>query len=198
MGLLLTFGFIFLFQVLGLPGIAWLQLDHSKSLSPSAHGILSPVSLPLCFYERPTSVPVFVNQKKSKEDFAFMEKGKMQKLCCTFVLPWAIREAAVPQAERVDLPIYFPGSHTQHLSIQLLELWTGLWESVLYLDLFCASFPKKCSELSEKLTRGYFWVCECSKNFPYKLMAIASSLYIISAYKRFQRNTLLSDSRGNL
>ena len=31
---------------------------------------------PLCFYERPTLVPAFTNQKKSKEHFHFYEKAE--------------------------------------------------------------------------------------------------------------------------
>lgn len=30
----------------------------------------------LCFYEGPTLVPVFANQKKSEENFTFMKKKK--------------------------------------------------------------------------------------------------------------------------
>lgn len=45
---------------------------------------------------------------------------------------------------------------------------------------------------------GYFCIWECSENFPYKLIVIASSLlYIISAYAKFHRNALLSIT-GNL
>lgn len=29
----------------------------------------------LCFYKRPTLVPIFANQKKSKEDFRFYKKS---------------------------------------------------------------------------------------------------------------------------
>lgn len=43
----------------------------------------------LHFYERPTLVPVFPNQKKSKEDFTFMNKGEAKiafSIC--FVACW--------------------------------------------------------------------------------------------------------------
>ena len=45
---------------------------------------------------------------------------------------------------------------------------------MLYLDLFCAFVSRMCPKV------------------------IVSLLYAISAYERFHRNTLLSDSGGNL
>lgn len=42
-----------------------------------------------------------------------------------------------------------------------------------------------------------FWAWERT-NFLYKLMVSASLLYAILSYKRFCRDAVLSDSRGNL
>lgn len=47
-------------------------------------------------------------------------------------------------------------------------------------------------------SRLYFWDWECSIVFPYNFRVIASSLYSISAYESFHRNTLLLGSSGNL
>ena len=69
---------------------------------------------------------------------------------------------------------------------------------MLYLDLFCASISEMCLNVSEEPTRGYFSGLKCQKNFPYKLMIIASSLYAISAYERLHRNVRALDGRGNL
>lgn len=45
---------------------------------------------------------------------------------------------------------------------------------------------------------GYFWVWERSKNFPHKLMVIASLIYATLAYETFQRDAPPSESRGFL
>lgn len=55
-----------------------------------------------------------------------------------------------------------------------------------------------CPQVSENPKRGYFWVWKCSKDFPYKLMLIAPSPYIILVYERFYWNFLLLDNRENL
>lgn len=48
------------------------------------------------------------------------------------------------------------------------------------------------------LKEGILEVWECSKFFPYKLMATVSLLYTILTYKSFQSNALFSDSRGHV
>ena len=52
--------------------------------------------------------------------------------------------------------------------------------------------------LFARFARLSFGSGNAHKFFPYKLMVIASSLYAISAYERFYRNTLLLESGGNL
>ena len=44
--------------------------------------------IPLCFYKRPTLVPVFTNWKKSEEIFTFMKKGEKWKLVPHFMPFW--------------------------------------------------------------------------------------------------------------
>lgn len=66
---------------------------------------------------------------------------------------------------------------------------------MFYLSLSCASTNKMCPKVSEKPKR----VWGHSKNFLYKLVAIASSLHSISAYQRYSRNSsLLLDNGDNL
>lgn len=64
---------------------------------------------PLGFCEGPTLVPVFTNQKKSKEDFRFYEKKVKSEN--------SIIETAAPQAVRAAPPGPFPWDDTQLLSI---------------------------------------------------------------------------------
>lgn len=53
---------------------------------------------------------------------------------------------------------------------------------MLYLVSFCASISKMCPRLSEKPKIGYFRGLG-ALNFPYKLMVIASLIYISALLK---------------
>ena len=77
--------------------------------------------IPLCFYKGPTLIPVFVNQKKSKEDFCFM--GKRWKAKIVFAFANAIMEAVHPEKREwpCQAPSWGPHSASQH---QAPELWT--------------------------------------------------------------------------
>lgn len=51
---------------------------------------------PICFYKRPTSIPVFTIQKKSKEDF-FTKKRQKAKTAL-FVCQWALQAEHTPSS----------------------------------------------------------------------------------------------------
>lgn len=123
--------------------------------------------MPLYFYERPTSVPVFTNGKQSEEDCYFYEKGKKWKLLSVSVFSGHYRGSTHPRS-RSGPASSFPRT-TLSAGCQSCELC--LWAPGLYLHLFCPSFSKKRPEV------------------------IASLLYAISAYKTFHRNALLSENR---
>ena len=153
--------------------------------------------MPLGFCEGPTLVPGFTDGRKSEEEFCFCEEGHTQK---ERVQCFAVSGCGDSrhQAGRVAPPSAFPGNCTRYQQRALgFEQYLGAF--VLYLNLFCASVNKMCPKISEKPKGGYFGgVREHSKNFRYKLMVIASSLYAISAYDRYHRHTVLLDNGGNL
>lgn len=73
--------------------------------------------MPLLFYKRPTLVPIFIN-RNLKRIFAFTKKGEKWKKHSTFVLQWAVVEAACPKKWEWLLKSSFSKNYTQHLSIQ--------------------------------------------------------------------------------
>lgn len=127
--------------------------------------------IPLYFYERCTLVPVCSLTERNPEDFYFYEKGERQIWCSEFVLQWAVTEAACPLSRGSGTANLLLRNYTQPLSTKCHSFPLCLWTPVLYLDLFCTFIGKMCPKV------------------------IASSLYFISAYADFQRNTLVLDSR---
>lgn len=89
----------------------------------------------VCFYEKLTLVPVFTNQKKSKEDFHFYRKRQVTKTVFS-VWQGAITEAAAPTAAEGPSKLPSPGP--------TLSISACLGASVPYLDGFCASLSKTC------------------------------------------------------
>ena len=143
---------------------------------------------PLRFYERSTLVPALANWKKLEEDFQFYEHRWKRKW--PFSVSFVERESRyggsthLSREARMAPPPSFPGTYIQHLNITPPGLWMCQWASVLCLNSFCVFI-------------GHVILCFISIYFVFP-MVIVSSIYIISAYKWFQRSTLLSESRKNL
>lgn len=74
---------------------------------------------PLCFYRRPTLVPVSLTKRNPKRIFASTKRGGKQKQW-SFVSYRAIIEAAGTQHSESGLAKLLPGNHTQNLSIRPL------------------------------------------------------------------------------
>lgn len=89
------------------------------------------------------------------------------------VLQWAVLEAVGPK-QTVAPTNFFPGIALSVSASSCSSFDLGLWASVLHLSLFCTSVSKMCPNI------------------------IASSLYIISAYKRFHRNKYFHIIRGTV
>lgn len=124
---------------------------------------------PLCFYERPTSVPVFIHWKKSQEDFQFYEKRGKANITFSICFAASCCRGSVPTKQWCHqafsrAPSLGPTLSISALSHQGFELC--LWASVLYPDLFHESISEMCPEASEKPKRLIFEVWECSKCFP--------------------------------
>ena len=132
---------------------------------------------PFCFYKRPTLVPVFANQKESKEDFHLYLKRRKAKIVfsdCSAASPVRGSVHAEQPGESGTTRLLPCELHaaSQH---QACIVWNCVCELLCsYLNLFCASVTKMCPRVT------------------------ASSLYSVSAYERFHRSSLLSDSGGNL
>lgn len=117
---------------------------------------------------------LFVNRKKP-EDFCFYEKRQKEDTALSFCFA-AGHYRPSPCSGQQDWHCLAPSTETT-LSIAASGTYSsGLcpWASLLYLNLDCASASKLCPKATP-------------------------SLFLVTLpYERFQRNTLLSDSRGNL
>lgn len=100
--------------------------------------------------------------------------------------------SCIPRAERAAPPSSFPWNYTQHQDGIALNC---VHERLLYLELF-RTLLARCVLRPQKCLRGYFLGLGTLKKFSYKLMVIASSLRIISAYEKFHRDILLSNRGG--
>lgn len=133
-------------EVKGYIAQSWLHPSPEPALGQTCTGIpcFSKVHFPpIRFYKRPTSVPVFTTQKKSKEDFCFYkEKAKSKNSIVCLAVGFAGR--AHPK-QRTRVAPQHPSLGTV-LSIKThFELC--LWATVLYLNLFRASVSKTCPKV---------------------------------------------------
>ena len=96
--------------------------------------------MPLCFHKGPALEPIFRNRKKSKGDFSFYEKR--WKITFSICLAAAVMEAACPRSGESGSTKLLPRKRPSASSIKHISLELGLWASVLYLNLFCASASK--------------------------------------------------------
>lgn len=129
--------------------------------------------------------------------FAFMKKAK-SKHSVQFVSQRAIRERVRMQQLEWRHQAPSPGTAPNISAARSLAFGT-VWVDLRFILIYFVHSLARCVLRYQKSLRGViFWFGEHAKRLPYKLMVIPSSLYIISASKRFHRKVLLSDSQGNL
>ena len=115
------------------------ELPCGKYKQPPS--ILKVHFIPFHFSERTTLVPIFTRSKKSeKKTVNCMKKGKRQRQYRVGFGVCLQRQYA-PWAES-DTTQFFPGNHTQRLSIQPPQPWPGSVGICILSGLFCASVSK--------------------------------------------------------
>ena len=73
-----------------------------------------------------------------------------------------------------------------------------VWEHLCLISIYCVHPLARCVLRYQKSFREViFWFWEHLQFFPYKWVAIVSSLYAILAYKSFHRNALHLGIQGN-
>ena len=102
--------------VIPISNVGEFQFTHYPTRTGIPHFLKVQV-MPLHFYKRPTLVPVFVNQKKSQDDFSLLrKKGKKRKWHCVCFA------AKHPKQQKWPPSSSFPRNYTEHLSIMPSEL----------------------------------------------------------------------------
>lgn len=139
--------FICLFHLFNWSNKNWLKLsfimmwrDLLTQVGVGIPHFLKVYVMPLCFYERPTSVPLFTNWKKSNNSFAFVKK-KARSENKSFILHRPLfRGSTHLQQQEWSYKAPSPGITlsilaSNHHSFELVYLWAA----VIYFILCCAS-----------------------------------------------------------
>jgi len=146
--------------------------------------------IPLCFFERPTLVLVFANQKKSKEDVCFMKKSKKQKSCSVLVYSETLRSQHTPDSTCGAAQLLPRELHSASQGQATIVL-NCVCEHLCFISIYFVRPLARCVLMYQKsLKEVILGVWKCSKNFPYTLMVIASL-----CHSKLQK---VSDSGGNL
>lgn len=155
---------------------------------------------PFPFFERPTLVPIFANWKKSREDFLLSGKRQKQKQHSVFVSHWAIRERE--PAQQLKWRHQAPSPRTAlSLSAASCPGSGTVWPDLHFISLYFVHSLAICVlRYQKKPKRSYFGGLEMLKKF---FIWINGSCLVTSCHfgfyqERSHRNTLFSDSRGNM
>ena len=114
---------------------------------------------------------------------------------------WFCRELLQRQqtmsSERGPVQLFSQELHSasQHQAARALNCVSN---HLCFISIDFAHLLARCVLRYHKSLRSYFGGLGTLNIFPYKLMVIASSLYTISAYKRFHGMRCCPDSGGNL
>ena len=137
-------------------------------------------------------------KRESREDFWSYEKTQKPKVVLSFVLQWAVIEAArTPSSKSGTIRLLLgTTSASQQQAARALKC---VCEHLCFILIYFVHELARCVLRYQKnLKEAIFGIWECSKCFPCKLMVMSSLLYIVSVYESFHRYILLLDSTRNL
>lgn len=154
------------------------------------------------FFEKTYISNCFCQRKEIWRGYSLLQK-KAKEVKIVFSTCFTVscyRGSTTPWAVRVVPPSPFLGNCTQQLSIKSPELWTmSERKHLCFISIYVLHVLARCVlKYQKSLRKVIFDIWECSKNFLYRLMAIASLFYAILGYKSFHRNALLLGGWGHL